>query len=150
MARRHNNSHHQSKYGKTRTKVRKTMTELETTGYRLNPKKCKFFKNTPFTGQLERNNKDQYSKERKRTEIIPTGAIQYLSKQIENLSTNTDILRKQLKKQNDLIRTEERIRACNNVKECLRKIPYLAHYNANNDNIILFDASTKGLYATLW
>ena len=77
------------------------------------------------------------------------GAIQYLSKYIENLSTKTDNLRKLLKKQNEWIWTEEHTRAFNNLKECITKIPCLAHYNAQSENIITTDASTKGLGATL-
>ena len=78
------------------------------------------------------------------------GAIQYFSKYIENLSTNTDILRRLLKKQNEWIWTEEHTKAFNNLKECITKIPCLAHYNARSENIITTDASTKGLGATLW
>ena len=60
-----------------------------------------------------------------------------------------DILRRLLKKQNEWIWTEEHTKAFNNLKECITKIPCLAHYNAQSENIITTDASTKGLGATL-
>ena len=78
------------------------------------------------------------------------GAIQYLSKYNENLSTNTDIQRKLLKKQNKWFWTEENTRALIILKECITKIPCLAHYNAQSENIITTDASTKGLGGKLW
>ena len=76
-------------------------------------------------------------------------AIQYLSKYIENLSTNTDILQNLLKKQNEWIWTEEHTKAFDNLKECITKIPCQAHYNAQSENIITTDTSTKGLGTTL-
>ena len=77
------------------------------------------------------------------------GAKQYLSKYIENLSANTDKLRKLLKKQNKRLWTDEHTKTFNKLKVGT-KIPCLAHYNAQNENIIITDASTKGLGATLW
>ena len=35
-------------------------------------------------------------------------------------------------------------------KECITKIPCLAHHNEKNDHIITTDASTKNVGATLW
>ena len=55
-----------------------------------------------------------------------------------------------MKKQNEWIWTEEHTKTFNNLKECITKIPCLAHYNAQSENIITTDASTKGLGATLW
>ena len=55
-----------------------------------------------------------------------------------------------MKKQNEWIWTEEHTKAFNNLKECITKIPCLAHYNAESENIITTDASTKRLGATLW
>ena len=78
------------------------------------------------------------------------GAIQYLSKYIKNLSAQTDILRKLLKKQNEWIWTEEHTEAFNNLKKLINPLPCLAHYNSNKENILTTDASTKGLGATLW
>ena len=66
------------------------------------------------------------------------------------MSANTDVLRKLLKKkQNEWIWTDEHTEAFNKLKEGITKIPCLAHYNAQNENIITTDASTKGLGATL-
>ena len=64
--------------------------------------------------------------------------------------TNTDILIKLLKNQNDWIWTDEHTEAFNKLKEGITKIPCLAHYNAQTENIITTDASTKGWGATLW
>ena len=55
-----------------------------------------------------------------------------------------------MKKQNKWIRTEEHNNAFNKLKEYITSIPCLARYNANNENILTPDASTKGLGATLW
>ena len=143
--------------------VRETMTKLEKAGYRLNPNKCEFFKKEiewvghkidqqgirPLQDKLDAIKKINIPKNEKELKSF-LGAIQYLSKYIENLSTNTDILRRLLKKQNEWIWTEEHTKAFNNLKECITKIPCLAHYNAQSENIITTDASTKGLGATLW
>ena len=55
-----------------------------------------------------------------------------------------------MKKQNEWIWTDEQTKAFNKLKEGITKIPCLAHYNAQNENIITTDASTKGLGAMLW
>ena len=78
------------------------------------------------------------------------GAIQYLSKDIENLSASTDFLRKLLKKQNKWIWTEESINAFNKLKEHIPNNPCLAHYKVNNESILTTDACTKRLEVTLW
>ena len=78
------------------------------------------------------------------------GAIQDLSKCIENLSANTNILRKLLTKQNEWKWTEDYTNAFINIKEYIINIQCLAHYNAINENILTTDESTKGLGATLW
>ena len=145
------------------TEVRETMKKLEEAGYRLNPKKCDFFKKEiewvghkidqqeirPLQDKLEAITKINKPKNEKELKSF-LGAIQYLSKYIENLSANTDVLRNLLKKQNEWIWTEEHTEAFNKLKEGITKIPCLAHYNAQNENIITTDASTKGLGATLW
>ena len=77
------------------------------------------------------------------------GAIQYLSKYIDNLSAQTDSLRQLLKKDNEWIWTEEHTAAFENLKQKITEIPCLAHYNSDYPNIITTDASTKGLGATL-
>ena len=76
------------------------------------------------------------------------GAIQYLSKYIDNLSAQTDSLRQLLKKDNDWIWTEKHTAAFENLKQKITEIPCLAHYNSDYPNVITTDASTKG--ATLW
>ena len=78
------------------------------------------------------------------------GAFQYLPKYIENLTANTNILQKLLKKQNKWKRREEYNNAFNKLKDYITKIPCPAHHNDNNENILTTDASTKGLGATLW
>ena len=78
------------------------------------------------------------------------GAIQYLSKYIDNLSAQTDSLRQLLEKDTEWIWTEEHTQAFENLKQKITKIPRLAHYNSNYPNVITADASTKGLGATLW
>ena len=55
-----------------------------------------------------------------------------------------------MKKQNEWIWTDEHTEAFNKLKEGITKIPCLAHYNAQNENIITTDAGTKGLGVTLW
>ena len=78
------------------------------------------------------------------------GAIQYLSKYIENLSSHTDFLRQLLKKNNPWDWTNEHSEAFDQIKEKITKIPCLAHYNTSYPNVLTTDASTKGLGATLW
>ena len=78
------------------------------------------------------------------------GAIQYLSKYIDNLSAQTDSLRQLLKKDKDWLWTEEHTQAFENLKQKITEKPCLAHYNSDYPNIITTDASTKGLGATLW
>ena len=145
------------------TEVWEAMKKMEQAGFRLNPKKCEFFKKEiewvrhkidqqgirPLQETLEAITKLNTSKNEKELKSF-LGAIQYLSKYIENLSANTDVLRKLLKKQNEWIWTDEHTEAFNKLKEGITKIPCLAHYNAQNENIITKDASTKGLGATLW
>ena len=77
------------------------------------------------------------------------GAIQYLSKYVDNLSAQTDSLRQLLKK-NKWIWTEEHTLAFENMKQKITEIPCLAHYTSDYPNVITTDASTKGLGATLW
>ena len=148
---------------KHEAEVRETVTKLEKAGDRLNPNKCEFCKKEiewvghkidqqgirPLQDKLEAIKKINIPKNEKELKSV-LGAIQYLSKYIENLSKNTDILRELLKKQNEWIWTEEHTRAFNNLKESITKFPCLAHYNAQSENIITTDASTKGLEVTLW
>ena len=59
------------------------------------------------------------------------GAIQYLSKYIDNLSAQTDSLRQLLKKDTEWVWTEEHTRAFENLKQKITEIPCLAHYNSD-------------------
>ena len=97
-----------------------------------------------------------YRKWKKRNQII-LGRNTILIKEIltynthiENLSAKTDILRNLLKKQNEWFWTDEHTEAFNKLKEGITKIPCLEHYNAQNENITITYASTKGFGATLW
>ena len=78
------------------------------------------------------------------------GAIQYLSKYIDNLSARRDSLRQLLKKDIDWIWTKKHTQAFENLKQKITEIPCLAHYNSDYLNVITTDVSTKGLGATLW
>ena len=149
---------------KHEAEIKETMKKLEEASYRLTPKKGEFFKKEaewighkidqneiqPLQDKFEAITKIEIpKKKRKRTKIL-LGAIQNLSKYIENLSAQTDILRKLLKKQNKWEWTEEHTNAINNLKKLITQLPYLAHYNPKSENILTTDASTKGLGATLW
>ena len=148
---------------KHEAEIKETMKKLEEAGYRLNPKKCEFFqKEAEWIGhkidqngirslqnKLEAITKIEIPKNEKELKSF-LGAIQYLSKYIENLSAQTDVLRKLLKKQNNWEWTEEHTNAFNNLKKLITQLPYLAHYNPKSENILTTDASTKGLGATLW
>ena len=141
---------------------RETMKKLKSAGYRLNPKKCEFFTREidwvghkvdqqgiqPVQDKLEAKKTNSPKNEKEGKSFL--GAIHYLSKYIENLSANTDILRKFLKKQNEWNWTEKHTNAFNKLKEYVTKFPCLAHYNANEENILTTDAYTKGLGATIW
>ena len=136
---------------------------MEQAGYKVTPKKCEFFKKEiewvghkidqqgirPLQDKLETFTKINIPKNEKKLKLF-LGAIQYLSKYIENLSANTDVLRNLFKKKNEWIWTDEHTKAFNKLKEGINKIPCLAHYNARNENVITTDASTKRLGATLW
>ena len=63
-------------------------------------------RDTTTTRKIRSDYKNQYTKNEKELKSF-LGAIQYLSKNIESLSANTDILRKLLKKQNEWIWTDE-------------------------------------------
>ena len=141
--------------------IEETMKKLEEAGYRQIPKKCDFFRRKaewighkidqngirPLQDKLEAITKIEIPKIEKELKSF-LGAIQYLSKYIENLSAQTDVLRKLLKKQIKWKPTEEHTNAFS--KKLITHLPYLAHYILKSENILTTDASTKGLGATVW
>ena len=138
-----------------------TLKTLEDEGYKLSEKKTELFKREiewvghkidqegirPIQDKLESIKKLETPKTEKELKSF-LGAIQYLSKYLENLSAHTDFLRQLLKKSNDWEWTEKHTEAFNQIKEKITKIPCLAHYNSNYPNILTTDACTKGLGAT--
>ena len=139
------------------------LTRLENAGYRLSESKSEFFKTEiewighkidqngirPIQDKLMAiKNLKQPNNEKELKSFL--GAIQYLSKYIDNLSAQTDSLRQLLKKDTEWLWTEEHTRAFENLKQKITEIPCLAHYNSDYQNVITIDASTKGLGATLW
>ena len=139
------------------------LTRLEKAGYRLSENKSEFFKTEikrighkidqagirPLQDKLLAIKELKQPKNEKELKSF-LGAIQYLSKYIDNLSAQTDSLRQLLKKKNEWIWTEEHTQAFENLKQKITEIPSLAHYNSNYPNVITTDASTKGSGATLW
>ena len=139
------------------------LTKLENAGYRLSENKTEFFKSEiewvghkidqngirPLQDKLKAIQELKEPKNEKELKSF-LGAIQYLSKYIENLSAQTDLLRQLLKKNNEWSWTPEHSEAFTQLKNKITEIPCLAHYSSNLPNTITTDASTKGLGATLW
>ena len=138
------------------------LTKLENAGYRLSEKETEFFKSEiEWVGHkidqngirplLDKLKVIQELKEPKNEKELKSflGAIPYLSKYIENLSAQTDILRQILKKI-EWIWTPEHSEAFTQLKNKITEIPCLAQYNSNLPNTITTYASTKGLGTTLW
>ena len=139
------------------------LTKLENAGYRLSENKTEFFKYEiewvgnkidqngmrPLQDKLKAIQELKEPKNKKELKSF-LGAIQYLSKYIENLSAQTDLLRQLLKKNNEWIWTPEHSAAFTQLKKKITEIPCLAHYSSNLPNTITTDASTKGLGAILW
>ena len=138
------------------------LTQLENAGFRLNENKSEFFKSEikkighkidkngirPFQDKLMAiKNLKQPNNEKELKSFL--GAIQFLSKYIDNLSAQTDSLRQVSRKDNDWIWTEEHTLAFENLKRKITEIPCLAHHNSDYPNVITTDANTKGLSATL-
>ena len=72
--------------------------------------------------------------------------IQYVSKNIENLSAQTDMIRKiSGKKQRVYLarRTHKRIQNCEKAR-LIPQLPCLAHYKSKSENVITNNAGTKG------
>ena len=120
------------------------LTRLENAGYRLRENKYEFFESEidrighkidqngirPLQDKLiaTKNLKQPNNGNELKTVLA---AIQYLSKYIDNLSTQTDNLRQLLKKDNDCIWTEDHTQAFENLKQKITEIPCLAHYNSD-------------------
>ena len=125
------------------------LTKLENAGYRLSETKSEFFKTEiewighridqvgirPLQDKLLaiKELKQPNNEEELKSFL---GAIQYLSKYIDNLSVQTDSLRSLLKKNNNWIWTEEHTLAFENLKQKITEIPCLAHYNSDYPNVI--------------
>ena len=157
--------HYRNKRPKEQHKkeVIEVLTRLENAGYRLSENKSEFFKSEgewighkndqngirPLQDKLMAiKNLKQPNNEKELKSFL--GAIQYLSKCIDNLSAQTDSLRQLLKKDKDWLWTEENTQAFENLKQKITEKPCLTHYNSDYPNIITTDASTKALGATLW
>ena len=139
------------------------LSNLENAGYRLSESKSEFFKTEiewigheidqngirPLQDKLMPIKELKQPKNEKELKSF-LGAIQYLSKHINNLSAQTDGLRQLLKIDNEWIWTYEHTRPFENLKQKITEKSCLAHYNSDYPNIITTDASTKGLGATLW
>ena len=104
--------------------------KLEKAGYRLSENKTEFFKSEvdwvghkidqngirPLQGKLKAIQELKEPKNEKELKSF-VGAIQYLSKYIENLSAQTDFLRQLLKKNNEWIWTPEHSEAFTQLKK---------------------------------
>ena len=140
------------------------LTKIENAGYRLSESKSEFFKSEiewvgykidqngirPLQDKLKAIQELKEPKNKKELKSF-LGAIQYLSKYIENLSAQTDLLRQLLlKKKNKWNWTTEHSEAFTQLNRKITEIPCLAHYSSIRPNTITTDASTKGLGATPW
>ena len=106
------------------------LTKLENAGYRLSESKSEIFKTElewighkidqngirPLQDELLAIKGLKEPKNEKELKSF-SGAIHYLSKYIENLSAQTDILRQLLKKDNNWNWTTERTKAFENLKQ---------------------------------
>ena len=132
------------------------LTKLEKAGYRLSATKSKFFKTEiewighkinqggirPLQDKLLTIKELKQPNNEKELKSF-LGANQYLSKYIDNLSTQADSLRQLLKENNKWIWTKKHSLA----SEIFLKRPC---YNSGYPNVITSDARTKSLGATLW
>ena len=123
------------------TEVKKTMKKLKEAGYRLHPKKCEFFQKEaewmghkidqngirPLQDKLEAITKINKQKNEKELKSF-VGATHYLSNYIENLSAQSDRLRKLLKKKPKQVDMDRRIyESIQRFKEPDNTIIVLAH-----------------------
>ena len=74
-------------------------------------------------------------------------ASQYFSKHIETLVANIDILENTVETKGIEMDKQHKNYSIFK-KKCITIIRCLAHYNADNENIITTDSTTKGLEAT--
>ena len=148
---------------RTQKRIRHVLTRLENAGYRLSENKSEYFKTDiewighyivqngirPLQDELMAIKELKQPNNEKELKSF-LGAIQYLSKSIDNLSAQTDSLRQLLKKDIEWIWTEEHTQAFENLKQQITEIPCLAHHNSNYPNVITTNASRERLGATLW
>ena len=128
------------------------LTRLENAGYRLSESKSELFKTEiewighkidqngirPLQDKLLAIKQLKEPKNEKELKSF-LGAIQYLSKYIENLSAQTDIFRQLFKKDNDWNCTTEHTKAFENLKQKITEIPSLPHLNSDYPNVITTD-----------
>ena len=78
------------------------------------------------------------------------GALQYIAKIRSKLSKKTDRLRQPLQKKSEWNWTEREEADINEIKIKITKLPCLANFPRNRDNILSTEASRTGLGRTLW
>ena len=129
MARRYNRSNKRLK-AKTHGRTNRRVNKIGNAEYRLSESKSELFKTEiewighkidqngirPLQDKLLAVKELKEPKNEKELKSF-LGAIQYLSKYIENLSAQTDILRQLLKKDNDWNWTTEHTKAFENLKQ---------------------------------
>ena len=120
------------------------LTRLENAGYRMSEGKSEFFKPeiewighkidqngiSPLQDKLLAIKNLKQPNNEKELKLF-LGAVQYLSKYIDNLSAQTDSLRQLLKKDTKWLWTEEHKWAFKDLKQKITEIPCLAHYNSD-------------------
>ena len=145
--------------------VYSVLSKRENEGYRASKKKSNFYqKETVWLGHTIsqdgiRPNKDKTDAINKlnppptNTKTFKSflGAIQNFAKFIPTLSEKTDNMRQLLKKGTKWDWTTDRNTDFEKkIKQELTKLPCLAHYNGNKENIVTTDASKTGLGIALW
>ena len=143
--------------------LRKVLTKLQEAGYRASERKTELFKKElTWLGYLI--NKNEVKPIQDKTDAItklkaPTNtkelksflcSIQHLSKFLNNLSKNTDRMRKLLKKDVKWEWTKQINDDFEQVKKETTEAPCLAHFDPKKDNFITTDACNTGLGANLW
>ena len=77
------------------------------------------------------------------------GIVNYVSKFVNMASSVTSPLRDMLKDDNQMVWTDERVKAYEEVKKMLTKTPVLQYYDSNADCKLSVDASSTGVGAVL-